>query len=169
MAEDYSKSETISPRLLATIAFSERDLAPGVTRWMVSNFQPELADAVGSTPFTVPLLCAIAWREAGMYWSFPARRSGSASMCLGMRSLRERHRPATLFASSRSAASMTGEDYSRPAASCHAGATKAAECRRAIEAQRPGRAQGRRASLALKRRQGMQLNTRLNRNYSRIA
>ncbi|ACA15295.1 peptidase S8 and S53 subtilisin kexin sedolisin [Methylobacterium sp. 4-46] len=51
-----------------TAAHSERDVAQGVTRWLIANFRSELADATRSTPFTVPLLCAIACREAGMYW-----------------------------------------------------------------------------------------------------
>lgn len=46
----------------------ERDLATGVTKWMMSNFGGPLADAVRSTPFSAPLLCAIACREAGAYW-----------------------------------------------------------------------------------------------------
>jgi hypothetical protein len=32
------------------LAFSEQDLAQEVTRWMVTNFGPELADAVEATP-----------------------------------------------------------------------------------------------------------------------
>jgi hypothetical protein len=65
------------------MAFSERDLAHGVTRWMNLNFQLHLADAVRSTPFTVPLLCAIACREAGMYW-LPLTPHKSAAEILGL-------------------------------------------------------------------------------------
>ena len=68
---------------LATRAFSERDLAHGVTTWMVSNFGPQLTDVVRSTPFTVPLLCAIACREAGMYW-LPLTPHQSAAQILGL-------------------------------------------------------------------------------------
>jgi hypothetical protein len=84
MAEDRGgEGGTASLSLLATMAFSERDLAHGVTRWMNSNFQLQLADAVRSTPFTVPLLCAIACREAGMYW-LPLTPHKSAAEILGL-------------------------------------------------------------------------------------
>jgi hypothetical protein len=51
----------------STTAFasSERDRAHSVTSWMLANFRPQLTDAVRSTPFSVPLLCACAYREAG--------------------------------------------------------------------------------------------------------
>jgi hypothetical protein len=59
---------TFDAGVMANRANSERDLATGVTRWMISNFGAPLADAVRSTPFSAPLLCAIACREAGAYW-----------------------------------------------------------------------------------------------------
>lgn len=68
---------------LTTMAFSEGELAAGVTRWIVSNFGPELSDAVRSTPFTAPLLCAIACREAGAYW-LPLTAHMSAAQILGL-------------------------------------------------------------------------------------
>jgi hypothetical protein len=84
MAEDRGgENETASLGSLTTMAFSERDLAHGVTDWMISNFQPQLADAVRSSPFTVPLLCAIACREAGMYW-LPLTPHKSAAEILGL-------------------------------------------------------------------------------------
>jgi hypothetical protein len=69
--------------IVATFVSSERDQADGVTRWMISNFQPQLADAVRSTPFTVPLLCAIACREAGLYW-LPLTSHKPAAEVLGL-------------------------------------------------------------------------------------
>jgi len=45
--------------------------------------QSQLADAVRSTPITVPLLCAIACREAGMYW-LPLTPHKSAAEILGL-------------------------------------------------------------------------------------
>jgi subtilisin family serine protease len=80
---DDSSSITEFTGTLATQAFSERDLAHGVTNWMISNFGAALADAVKSTPFTVPLLCAIACREAGAYW-LPLTPHRSASEVLGL-------------------------------------------------------------------------------------
>ncbi|UVC12309.1 penicillin-insensitive murein endopeptidase (plasmid) [Rhizobium sp. TH2] len=50
------------------VANSEKDTAQAVTRWMVRHFRDELDDAVRGTRFSVPLLCAIACREAGIYW-----------------------------------------------------------------------------------------------------
>jgi len=64
--DDVLTSSNDSP--MTTLAFSEADLAHGVTRWLVSNFGPQLVNAVASTPFSVPLLCAIAGREADAYW-----------------------------------------------------------------------------------------------------
>jgi len=84
MVDDHGdESETTSLGLLTTAAFTERDLAQGVTRWMIANFQSQLTDAVRSTPFTVPLLCAIACREAGMYW-LPLTPHKSAAEILGL-------------------------------------------------------------------------------------
>jgi hypothetical protein len=77
------ESETAGLRLMTAMAFTERDLAQSVTRWMVSNFQPELADAVRSTSFTVPLLCAIACRETGTYW-LPLTPYNKAAEILGL-------------------------------------------------------------------------------------
>ncbi len=68
---------------MMTRATSEQDLAQGVTRWMIGNFGPTLDAAVASTPFTVPLLCAIACREAGAYW-LPLTPNRSASEILGL-------------------------------------------------------------------------------------
>jgi hypothetical protein len=75
-------TEVSSVGSLATRAFSERDLAHGVTSWMVSNFGPQLTDAIHSTPFTVPLR-AIACREVGMYW-LPLTPHKSAAEILGL-------------------------------------------------------------------------------------
>src|SRR4051812_38253823 len=63
-ASDFSAE----PGMLSSRAFSEKDLAQGVSRWMVTNFGQPLEEAVRGTPFTIPLLCAIACREAGAYW-----------------------------------------------------------------------------------------------------
>ena len=68
---------------MIALASSERDQAHGVTRWMISNFGPQLSDAVRSTPFSVPLLCAIACREAGLYW-LPLTPHKSAAEILGL-------------------------------------------------------------------------------------
>lgn len=68
---------------MTTMAFSERDLAEGVTNWMLANFRAQLSDAVRSTPFSVPLLCAIACREAGSFW-LPLTPSKSAAEILGL-------------------------------------------------------------------------------------
>ena len=68
---------------MTTLAFSEADLAHGVTRWLVSNFGTQLANAVAATPFSVPLLCAIACREAGQYW-LPFTTHMSATQVLGL-------------------------------------------------------------------------------------
>jgi hypothetical protein len=56
------ESETTGSFLtsVSSVSSSERDQAHGVTLWMISNFGSQLADAVRSTPFSVPLLCAIA-------------------------------------------------------------------------------------------------------------
>jgi hypothetical protein len=54
--------------VLSNRANSERELAQGVTKWLTSNFGPDLAAAVRNTPFTPALLCAIACREAGAFW-----------------------------------------------------------------------------------------------------
>ncbi len=67
----------------ASIAFSERELAWGVTRWLISNFGLELTNAVAKTPFTIPLLCAIACKEAGQYW-LPLTPHLSATQILGV-------------------------------------------------------------------------------------
>jgi len=84
MAEERNGDDgTASSGSMTTMAFSERDVAHGVTRWMISNFQSELADAVRSTPFTMPLLCAIACREAGMYW-LPLTPHKTAAEILGL-------------------------------------------------------------------------------------
>jgi hypothetical protein len=69
--------------IVAAFVSSERDQADGVTRFMIRNFQPQLADAVRSTPFTVPLLCAIACREAGLYW-LPLTSHKPAAEVLGL-------------------------------------------------------------------------------------
>ena len=53
---------------LSSRAGTEGEVAKGVTRWLVSHFLNEMVDAVRGTPFSVPLLCAIACREAGIYW-----------------------------------------------------------------------------------------------------
>ena len=74
---------TANPGSLATAASTERDLAHGVTRWLISNFGAQLSDAVRSTPFTVPLLCAIACREAGSYW-LPLTPHKTAAEILGL-------------------------------------------------------------------------------------
>lgn len=69
MREDFeTEAETPATSVLETAAHTERDLAQGVTRWLLANFGAELADAVASSPFDVPLLCAIACKEAGAYW-----------------------------------------------------------------------------------------------------
>jgi subtilisin family serine protease len=69
--------------MVPTFFSSERDQAQGVTRWMITNFGPQLDDAVRSTPFTVPLLCAIAYREAGIFW-LPLTPHKSAAEILGL-------------------------------------------------------------------------------------
>jgi len=76
-------SDNIGMETLESRAFTEEDLARGVTSWMVSNFRPQLVDAVRSTHFTPPLLCAIACREAGMYW-LPLTPNRSAAEILGL-------------------------------------------------------------------------------------
>jgi subtilisin family serine protease len=68
---------------MTTFASSERDRAHGVTDWMLTNFRPQLANAVRSTPFSLPLLCAIAYREAGIYW-LPLTPYKSAVDILGL-------------------------------------------------------------------------------------
>jgi subtilisin family serine protease len=84
MAEDHDgEGGMASFGLMTIMASSERDVAHGVTRWLISNFQPQLADAVRSTPFTVPLLCAIACREAGIYW-LPLTPHKPAAEILGL-------------------------------------------------------------------------------------
>ncbi|MGO7301397.1 S8 family serine peptidase [Rhizobium ruizarguesonis] len=64
-------------------AHTEKDTAHGVTRWMLKHFRDELDDAVRGTPFSVPLLCAIACREAGDYW-LPLTSSRAAAEILGL-------------------------------------------------------------------------------------
>lgn len=84
MTEDRGdESEAVGAGLLTSAAYSERDLAHGVTRWITANFQQQLADAVRGTPFTVPPLCAIACREAGMYW-LPLTPHKTAAEILGL-------------------------------------------------------------------------------------
>src|SRR5215468_9648089 len=68
---------------MTTMSFSERDLAEGVTNWLLENFRTQLTDAVKSTPFSVPLLCAIACREAGSFW-LPLTPGRTAAEILGL-------------------------------------------------------------------------------------
>jgi subtilisin family serine protease len=68
---------------MTTLAFSEQDLAQGVTHWMIANFGSQLSDAVKTTPLSVPLLCAIACREAGAYW-LPLTTHMTAAQVLGL-------------------------------------------------------------------------------------
>ena len=84
MLESYlPESETLGLDLMTVTAFSERDLAHGVTHWIMSNFQSELADAVRSSVFSEPLLCAIACKEAGAYW-LPLTPHKSPAEILGL-------------------------------------------------------------------------------------
>ena len=82
MAMNGEDDTTVAGSMM-TMAHSERDLAHGVTNWMLSNFRAQLADAVKSTPLSVPLLCAIACREAGGYW-LPLTPTRSAAEILGL-------------------------------------------------------------------------------------
>lgn len=82
MASDVQEA-TSGPQPLATAAHTERDLAHGVTRWLLTNFGPELNDAVRGSVLTPPLLCAIACREAGMYW-LPLTPHPPAAEILGL-------------------------------------------------------------------------------------
>ncbi len=84
MADRFDdESGTVGAGVATTAADSERDVARGVTRWLISNFRAELADAARATPFTTPLLCAIAWREAGPYW-LPLTPHKTAAEILGL-------------------------------------------------------------------------------------
>lgn len=77
------EDDTTMAGSMTTMAFSERDLAHGVTNWMLTNFRTQLVGAVQSTPFSVPLLCAIACREAGGYW-LPLTPTRPAAEILGL-------------------------------------------------------------------------------------
>lgn len=83
MTENGDNDPMAGAGSMTTAAFSERDLAHGVTNWLVVNFGAQLKEAVSSTPFSVPLLCAIACREAGSYW-LPLTPSKSAAEILGL-------------------------------------------------------------------------------------
>jgi hypothetical protein len=69
--------------VLSSLAHTERDLAQGVTRWILSNFRSDVATAVQHTPFTPALLCAIACREAGAFW-LPLTPNRPAAEILGL-------------------------------------------------------------------------------------
>lgn len=73
----------MTTQLLTALAATDRDLAHGVTKWLLTNFRQQLADAVHATPFSVPLLCAIACREAGIYW-LPLTPHKTAAEILGL-------------------------------------------------------------------------------------
>jgi len=81
--EPEMENETAAAGMMATAGHTERDIAQGVTRWLIGHFHSELTDAVKSTPFTVPLLCAIACREAGIYW-LPLTPNRPAAEILGL-------------------------------------------------------------------------------------
>lgn len=81
MAENGDNA--LTDEAMTAFASSERDRAQGVTSWMLTNFRSQLTDAVRSTPFGVPLLCAIAYREAGIYW-LPLTPYKSATEILGL-------------------------------------------------------------------------------------
>lgn len=84
MAEELEfEGEAAAAGMMATAAHSERDVAQGVTRWLSTNFHSELAAAVASTPFSIALLCAIACREAGIYW-LPLTPRRPAAEILGL-------------------------------------------------------------------------------------
>ena len=82
MASDVQEA-TSSPQPLATAAHTERDLAHGVTRWLLTNFGRELNDAIRGSVLTPPLVCAIACREAAMYW-LPLTPHRPAAEILGL-------------------------------------------------------------------------------------
>lgn len=81
--ESGMETEAAETGMMAMAGRTERDDAHGVTRWLIGNFRSELTDAVRSTPFTVPLLCAVACREAGIYW-LPLTPNRSAAEILGL-------------------------------------------------------------------------------------
>jgi hypothetical protein len=84
MAEDGDGSAVMDAGSMTTMESSDRrDLAQGVTYWMLANFRTQLTDAVRSTPFSIPLLCAIACREAGEFW-LPLTPIRSAAEILGL-------------------------------------------------------------------------------------
>ena len=67
--------------LAAAFSLSEGEVAHGVTKWIMQNFGPQLDKAVRGTPFSSALLCAIACREAGIYW-LPLTANRSAAEVL---------------------------------------------------------------------------------------
>lgn len=83
MIDDTIADDEVFESSSLAAAHTERDTAHGVTRWMLDHFRDELDDAVRGTPFSVPLLCAIACREAGNYW-LPLTSSRPASEILGL-------------------------------------------------------------------------------------
>lgn len=68
MSRSYDPDIPMSGEYLPLLGGSERFLVQTAARWLLSNFTQELESAVRGTPFSKALLCAIAYREGGIYW-----------------------------------------------------------------------------------------------------